>query len=160
MKLYHYAPQQNTIMTDGLISFAGGCGDIRPYIKRAGSQNRQDIITWMENCFPGRSRSLSVITEPVQWQGNDPMLKEFVDTHTLFSIELDDLLHDNLIESIWCQENNALFKIIPSEIDTSPLPWKNCSRRQGLFFGVIRHYFLVLRDGRISPNYLKKENTP
>ena len=157
MKLYHYAPAKNTVLKDGLISFSGGYGEVAPYIKRAGTDNRDDIISWMEKTFKGRSRALSVITEPIRWQNYDPMLKEFVQNHVLFSFELDNLLKDDLIESIWCGEGQAPYPIGPEEIDCSPLPWEKCNQKKNLFFGVIRHYFIVLKKGRLAPQYIRQE---
>ena len=157
MKLYHYAPIRNTVFKKGLLSFSKGAGVVAPYIKRANTDNRAEIIVWMETIFRGRSRSISMITEPIQWNDNDPMLKEFVENHTLFSIELNDLLTDNLIESIWCQDGEKIYPIRPTEIDLSPLPWEKCSQDKGLFFGVIRHYFVVLKDGILPSQYIRQE---
>ena len=157
MKLYHYAPCRNTIFKRGLFSFAGGYGEVDPYVKRAESSDRQKIIFWMEKTFPGRSHAISMLTEPIKWQNNDPMLKEFIDNHELFSIELDELLKDNLVESIWCQDGERLSPVQPTEIDLSPLPWEKCNRERGLFFGVIRHYFIVLKNNVLPPRYIKTE---
>ena len=164
MKLYHYAPIKNTILTEGIFSFAQGAGDIKPYIRRAKSEKRAEIIRWMEMSFPGRSRAISCITEPIVWQGNDPMLYQFVKERTLFSIDLDRLVADRLIEAVWCQEGqgtapdqNRFYQVSPEKIDFSPLPWHLCNRDKGLFFGVIRHYFVITKNGHIPPGYLSQK---
>ena len=157
MRLYHYAPLKNNILKKGIGTFAGGYGDVAPYIKRAGSANRRAIISWMESVFKGRSRTISVITEPIKWAGNDQMLKDFVDNHALFSFELDDLLQDALIESVWCQDGQAPYPVRADEIDASPLSWAKCDQSKGLFFGVIRHYFIVLKSKVLPPEYLREE---
>ena len=157
MRLYHYAPFQNTILKKGIGTFAGGYGDVEPYIKRAKTDNRQEIISWMESVFKWRSRAISVITEPIKWSGNDPMLKAFVDNHVLFSFELDDLLKNDLIESVWCQNGQAPYPVRADEIEASPLPWAKCNRNKGLFFGVIRHYLIVLKSEVLPPEYLREE---
>ena len=54
MRLYHYAPVENSILQDGLGTFSSGYGDAAPYIKRAGSSDRKEIIRWMESIFRGR----------------------------------------------------------------------------------------------------------
>ena len=159
MRLYHYAPIQNSILKDGLGSFEKGYGDIAPYLERAGSSKRAEITLWMEKTFKGRSRALSVITEPIKWNGNDPMLKEFVKNHMLFSFELNDLRKAGLIESIWCQDGDTPYPILPTEIDLSPLSWEKSSREKGLFFGVIRHYFIVIKDGVLPPKYIRQEKS-
>ena len=159
MKLYHYAPLKNTILTDGILSFAMGAGDITPYIQRAKSTRRADVIQWMESCFPGRSRSVSCITEPIIDQGHDPMLCQFIHERALFSLNLDALTADDQIESIWCQDGqgDTCYPVNPDKIDFSPLPWHLCNREKSKFFGIIRHYFIVTKSGFIPPKYLKSE---
>jgi len=164
MKLYHYAPKNNTCLTDGILSMSKNPSNLKSYFKRAGSENKEDILHFLENTFAGRSRSISCLTEPINWQNNDVALKKIVDSSELFSFELDELLRDNLIESIWCKKscgangiNEQFVKIIYDDIDTSPLSWNNCDSSKGLLFGVIRHYLIVLKEGFIPPQYLTRE---
>ena len=42
MKLYHYAPKENTVMRDGLFSISKIDRNLRPYINRTGSENKVD----------------------------------------------------------------------------------------------------------------------
>lgn len=51
----------------------------------------------MDKTFPGRSRTVSCLTEPVKQRGNDPILKKMVKSSVLFSFELDDLIKDGLV---------------------------------------------------------------
>ena len=76
MKLYHYAPKENTVMRDGLFSISKIDRNLRPYAHRAGSENKEDILKWMDSTFYGRSRAISCLTEQIKWQGNDPILKK------------------------------------------------------------------------------------
>ena len=165
MKLYHYAPMDNTVLQDGLLSFAKNPINLKSYIKRAGSTNKEEILAFLEKTFAGRSRAVSCLTEPIKWQGNDVALKTIVDRSMLFSFELDDLIRDELIESIFCKTkceanglNEEFKKIRPDEIDTSPLEWEKCDSTKGLLFGAVRHYLLVVKGGVIAPKYLKEEN--
>ena len=164
MKLYHYAPSKNTILTDGLLSVSRLPSELKKYADRARSINLDRIKSWLNETFPGRDRAISVLTEPVRWKGCDPMLKRWLDKKILISIDLDKLMQDGLVESVWCKEKsdkngqNEIFKkITANQIDSSPLSWKECSAEKGLFFGVIRHYFLVLKKGIIPPAYLTME---
>ena len=163
MRLYHYAPLENTILTDGILSFASGYGDVAPYVGRAGSDKRDEIIRWMEKCFPGRSRAISCTTEPIAWQGNDPMLREFIRKRDLFSFDLNAVWNAGLIESVWCQAGNPEcpkpYSVTLDQIDLTPLKWHLCCREKGLFFGGIRHYFVVPKSGFIPPKYLKREKS-
>ncbi|MDY6407213.1 MAG: hypothetical protein SPL08_00720 [Pseudomonadota bacterium] len=158
MRLYHYAPRQNSILKEGLGTFKSGYGDPSPYYRRAKSHDREVIITWMENSFKGRSHAISTLTEPIKCDGNDPMLKLFVDNHILISFDLDDLIRDNMIEAIWCQDGEKLYQVAASKIDCSPLPWGKCNQRKGIFFKPIRHYFIVLTTKVVHPKYIKVEN--
>ena len=163
MKLYHYIPKGSDALTRGIYSVSLLPEELLKYGKRLGTDNPQKILSWMEGTFAGRSRAISVLTEPVHWQGNAPMLKEWVDKMDLMEIDFDALVKEGQIESIWCKEgsdskgtNENIRKINADMLDCSPLPWHLCSKEKGLFFGVIRHYFLVMKDGIIPPKYIKE----
>ena len=90
------------------------------------------------------------------------MLKKWLDQKDLIEIDFDALLRDDLVESVWCKSGSdasgtheTIIQIQPDEIDLSSLPWHLCSHEKGLFFGVIRHYFLVMKKGTIPSKYLK-----
>ena len=162
MKLYHYIPKENNVSRTGVLSVFQIPQELLKYGGRVGSNEPDKIKSWLEKTFPGRSRAISVLTEPVRWQGNDPMLKEWIDQKELIEIDFDNLLKDGLIESIWCKsasdadgKNEKFIQVKPNEIDLSPLPWEKCSTAKGLFFGVIRHYFLVMKEGIIPPKYIR-----
>ena len=164
MKLYHYAPKENTVMKDGLLSISKGPKDLRAYAHRAGSENKNDIMAWLEKTFVGRSRAISCLTEPIKWQGNDVVLKKIVEQSVLFSFELNDLINDGLVEAIWCKNGSEaggyhenFYQVSPQEIDLSPLAWEKVDASKDLLFAVIRHYMIVLKDGYIPPEYLKIE---
>ena len=164
MKLYHYAPKENTVLKDGLLSISKIDSNLKSYINRAKSNNKKDIINWLDNTFYGRSRAISCLTETIKWKNNDPVLKKIIDQSELFSFELDNLIKDGLVESIWCKTNsdangyNEKFnQLSADEIDLSPLPWENVNTSKGLLYGAIRHYLVVLKNGYIPAKYLKKE---
>lgn len=163
-RLYTYVSKENTVKKDGLLSPLKCSGALEKYYKRAGTNKEEDVLFWLEKSFCGRSRSISCLTEPVHWKGNDSMLREFVESRTLFSYDLDDLLKDGLIEKIFCKTGSAangfdekFYEVSESDMDFSSLAWDKCCKEKGLFFAVIRHYMLVLKDGFIPPKYLKEE---
>lgn len=164
MKLYHYAPKENTVMRDGLFSISKIDRNLRPYAHRAGSENKEDILKWMDSTFYGRSRAISCLTEQIKWQGNDPILKKIVDGTELFSFELDELIKDGLVESIWCKNGSdagglkeKFYQVKVDEIDLSPLTWekwmhqKICSMR---WFDII---LLSLKMGTFPQNISKRK---
>lgn len=164
MKLYHYAPKENTVKEIGLLSISKRQKSLSAYAYRAGSENRDDIMAWLDKTFIGRSRAISCLTEPIKWQGNDGVLKAIVDRSVLFSFELEDLIKDGLVESIWCKNgsdaggyNEKFFQVRPEDIDLSPLTWEKVNAAKDLLYAVVRHYLIVVKDGYIPPKYLKKE---
>ena len=164
MRLYHYAPKENTVLEQGLLSISKASCDLHAYAHRAGTQNRNEIMSWLDKTFAGRSRAISCLTEPIKWQGNDAVLKVIVERSMLFSFELDDLLQAGLVESIWCKNgseaggyNEKFYQVTTQEIDLAPLTWEKVDAAKDLLFAVVRHYLIVLKDGVIPPQYLKKE---
>lgn len=164
MRLYHYAPKVNTVKEKGLLSISKGPRDLRAYAHRAGSENKDEIMAWLDKTFVGRSRAISCLTEPIKWQGNDAVLKAIVDRSALFSFELEDLLKAGLVESIWCKNgsdaggyNEKFFEVKPEEIDLSPLTWEKVDAAKDLLYAVVRHYLIVLKDGYIPPEFLREE---
>ena len=167
MKLYHYAPSENTVLSEGLLSLANSKKDLRCYAHRASSADKQKIFEWLDSTFPGRTKSISCLTEPIKWYGNDPILKKIADASVLFSFELKELAEAGLIEAIWCKDgssadghNEKFYQIEVSEIDLSPLSWHKCCVEKGLLYAVIRHYLLVIKDGVIPPKYITQEKQP
>ncbi len=164
MRLYHYAPKENTVLEEGIKSISKIDRNLHSYVKRVGSDKKEDIINWLEKTFAGRSRTISCLTEPISWQGNDKVLKALVDKSILYSFELEDLINAGLVESIWCKDgseasgtNEQFYQVSKDEIDMSPLPWHKCDSSKGLIFSVIKHYMLVLKDGIIPAEFIKEE---
>ena len=164
MRLYHYAPKENTVKEKGLLSISKSHRNLLAYAHRAGSENSGDIMAWLDKTFAGRSHAISCLTEPIKWQGNDAVLKAIIDRSTLFSIELDDLIKAGLVESIWCKNgsdaggyNEKFSEVKPEEIDLSPLTWEKVDAAKDLLFAVVRHYLIVLKAGYIPPQYLQEE---
>lgn len=164
-KLFHYCPKDNSVIKNGIYSVLRADNEVlMKYAKRADSDSGGDILQWLEKSFNGRSRAVSCLTEPVVWKGNDPMLKDWVAGKSLFSFDLDELIHAGLVEAVYCKkesgangENEIFQKTEPERIDFSPLSWHLCNKEKGLFFGVIRHYLVVMKNGFIPPEYLNEE---
>ena len=163
MRVYTNVPKGSDVLKSGILSVSRLPNELLKYEKRVGSNDSQIIVAWLEKTFPGRTRAISVLTEPVRTQGNDPLLKEWVDQKDLIEIDFDGLLQNDLIESIWCKKSSKadgtdekIIQIQPNEIDFSPLSWDLCSKEKGLFFGVVRHYFLVMEKGCIPSKYLSQ----
>lgn len=164
MRLYHYAPKENTVLKDGLLAICKAPRDLRAYAHRAGSEDRAEIMAWLDKTFAGRSRAISCLTEPIKWQGNDPVLQKIVDNSVLFSFELNDLIRAGLVEAIWCKNgsdaggyNEKFYRVTPEEIDLAPHTWEKVDAAKDLLYAVVRHYLIVLKDGVIPPECLRQE---
>ena len=174
MKLYHYIAKPNTALEEGILSFAKNPNaDLRYYFKRSGETSHNGIVKWMESCFEGRSRAIRGFSEPIQWtEKSVNMFKPFIENADLFSIDLDALNKDGLIEAVYISPaikpnldkdfpqdvDERLFKLSSiNDIDTSPVDWSVCDEKLGLRFSVVPYYLIVIKNGIIPPKYIKKE---
>ena len=175
MKLYHYISKPNTALNEGILSFANNTNaDLRYYFKRSGETTHNGIVKWMESCFEGRSRAIRGFSEPIQWtEKSVNMFKPFIENADLFSIDLEALDKDGLIEAVYVSPaikintdkdfpqdvDEKLVKLSSiNDIDTSPVDWSVCDEKLGLRFSVVPYYLIVIKGGVIPPKYIKKEN--
>ncbi len=175
MKLYHYIAKPNTALEEGILSFAKNPNaDLRYYFKRSNETTHEGIVKWMESCFEGRSRAIRGFSEPIQWtEKSINMFKPFIENADLFSIDLEALDKDSLIESVYVSPamhpdkdkdllqgvDERLIKLNSiNDIDTSPVDWSVCDEKLGLRFSVVPYYLIVIKGGVIPPKYIKKEN--
>lgn len=175
MKLYHYIAKPNTALEEGILSFANNPNaDLRYYFKRSGETTHDGIVKWMESCFEGRSRAIRGFSEPIQWtEKSINMFKPFIENADLFSIDLEALAKDGLIEAVYISPairpdldkdllqgvDERLIKLNSiNDIDTSAVDWTVCDEKLGLRFSVVPYYLIVIKGGIIPPKYIKKED--
>ena len=175
MKLYHYVSKGNNVLTKGLLSFAKNPdADIAYYTKRSKASSHQGIVDWMERCLSGRSRGIRFFSEPIKWTPDSLSLKEFINNADMFSVDLDALSKDGLIEAIYLSaalpidsntNNPQYFNVDEqlvklkniSEIDFQPIDWSVCNDKMGRRFAFIPYYLLIIKGGIIPPQYLTLE---
>ena len=174
MKLYHYIAKPNTALKDGILSFAKNPNaDLRYYFKRSNETTHDGIVKWMENCFEGRSRAIRGFSEPIQWTEKSMSLKDFVDNADMYSIDLDALDKDGLLEAIYIspsvadcptlkeqwESDELLIKLYDyKDISIRPIDWSVCNDELGRRFSYVPYYLIVIKGGVIPPEYIKKEN--
>ena len=179
MKLYHYISKPNTALKDGILSFAKNPNaDLRYYYKRSGETTHEGIVKWMENCFEGRSRGIRGFSEPIKWTDNSLSLKDFIDNADIFSIDLDALDNDGLIEAVYISPpipinpnetpklgigvtnvDEILIKLNNyHDISQSTVDWSVCNDELGRRFAFVPYYVIIIKDGVIPPKYITKEN--
>ena len=176
MKLYHYVKKGNNVLSKGLLSFANNPdADLHYYFKRTGGKTtHQEICTWMESCFAGRSRAVRVFSEPIQWtEKSIHCLKDFIDNADMFEIDISSMDKDGLIEAVYVSpsilnfpditEENSMDEILQKlngidDIDYSPIDWSVCDDELDRRFAFVRYYLIVVKDGVIPPKYLTLES--
>ena len=127
----------------------------------------------MENCFEGRSRAIRGFSEPVKWTNDSLSLKDFIDNADMYSIYLEALDKDGLLEAIYISPSVAdcptlkeqwdydelLIKLYNyKDISVRPIDWSVCDEKSGLRFSVVPYYLIVIKAGIIPPKYITKEN--
>lgn len=159
MRLYHYAPKENTCLEKGILSVFLLPECLFHYASRAGSEEYPVIIKWLDKTFFGRSRSISCFTEPLKLNG-----KIVLNGGHLFSFDIDELVKDGLIESVYRKirpgnggQDEVFQKIEASEIDYTPLDFSLYKTENEITNTFFRHYMIVLKDGFIPPEYLTLE---
>ncbi len=175
MKLFHYVKKGNTVLQKGILSFAKNSdADLRYYYKRSGGKtSHEDIVEWMEKCFEGRSRGIRMFSEPIKWTEKSLSLKNFIEDSDLFSINLDMLEQDGLLEAIYVSPSvmempelieqfdcDEILKPLSGkyDIDYSPIDWSICDDQKQRRFAFVRYYLIVVKGGIIPPKYLVLEN--
>ena len=174
MKLYHYIAKPNTALEEGILSFANNPNaDLRYYFKRSNETTHEGIVKWMENCFEGRSRGIRGFSEPVKWTNDSLSLKDFIDNADMYSIDLEALDKDGLLEAIYISPSVAdcptlkeqwdcdelLIKLYDyKDISVRPINWSVCNDELGRRFAYVPYYIIVIKGGVISPKYITKEN--
>lgn len=171
LKLYCYTYYADKILKEGYLSAAANPNpaQLTVYARTAGSEDTEEIKKYLERTLPGRTRSISCLTETAPVEDYEhPYLDYLVHHASVVSFDLEKLIKDNLIEAIWCKDSSQtaktdiafenIYKIENiSEIDTSPLDWHACSEKYGSPYNMLRHYILVLSKGYIPPEYITPE---
>ena len=170
-KLYHYITKGNNALKQGILSFANNPqADLHYYYKRTGGETTHSgIVKWMENCFEGRSRAIRGFSEPIQWtEKSINMFKPFIANADLFSVDLETLQKDGLIEAVYVSPaiRPNLDKDFPqdvderlvrlasiNDIDTSPVDWSACDEKLG-----VPYYLIIIKGGIIPPKYITLES--
>ena len=172
MDLYHYIGKGNHALQDGILSFAKNPNaQLGYYYRRTGGETTHaGIVKWMEKSFPGRSRSIRALIEPLQWtERSRHGIKELViDACDLFKIDVSALDKDGLLEAVYVSpsilgkeneypDDEPLYKLSGiDEIDFTPNDYSILDDEKGRRFAFLRYYLLVIKGGIIPPQYIKQ----
>lgn len=153
--LYTYVRRPHSVMTDGIKSpFAADEDRLFHYAKRAGSVKKEDILNYLETVFSGRSRAVSCLTETAPRTEN-PKIKNWANACDCFSFDLDPLIKENIVQSIFCADAGTFTLTDARMIDCSPLNWESVNPYDNVFFQRIRHYMIVLKDGVLPVKFIR-----
>ena len=177
--MYAYTYQYDRIKEEGYLSLSlANRADplfkerLNVHSDNAGSQNPEDIWAYLEGTFRGRTRSICAITEPAPIRTyQHPYLNRLVHRADLVSFDAEKLWQDGIIEAIYCKDMREAVKkdlfrenIYPigalNEIDPAPVDWTLCEKKPYSHrspWAAVKHYFFVLKDGRIPPEYITRE---
>ena len=154
--LYTYVPKENTLDIEGLYGPWGDSEEnlVRRYGPRANATTKQQVLDWLEKIDPGRSRSLSVLTEPIPDTASD-RLKAFADSHQLVKLpSVQILIAAGLVEPEFYKNTGGKKMYKRERISYKPIDWNQPN--SGLLFKKIPHYLLIANKA-IPPEYLEKQ---
>lgn len=151
MKLYHYAPKQNTVEQQGILSTAKAPHGWQKYLQRAKAKNRQQVMEYLKGLDSNRPYAVSMFRDPISDDAPDQM-KAFRDAKQLYQVDLDKLKSLHLIASIVAATNGPHNVKWPMTRHTD---WKNAHRGKFLF-SEVPHYLVSVKDGVIPVQAVKK----
>lgn len=158
--LYVYIPRPNTVQRHGVYAPSNAPFEkVQHYVKRTAEYYNIDeldvdhkkIVRYLETWFRGRSRAISVLTEPIPDTASERILefRNMSDCITLPSFE--ELKKYNIAEACYLSVDGGKDKKVDGP-DYSPVNWKQDKTPQFRFKG-IRHYFIVLKSGVVPAKY-------
>ena len=152
--LYSYIFIPNNVLTEGLKSPVLLDEEmLRQYTGRAGTCRKGGIEAYLETVFPGRSRAISCLTEQAPDTGCRK-IREFKRLRECFCFSEEILKNPQIVESVWRIDGDDMRQV--SGLDFSSPAWETVREDDNVFFKRIRHYMLVLKNGFLPPEYIKK----
>lgn len=152
--LYSYIFIPNNVLTEGLKSPVLLDEEmLRHYTGRAGTCRKGGIEAYLETVFPGRSRAISCLTEQAPDTGCRK-IREFKRLRECFCFSEEILKNPQIVESVWQIDGDDIQPV--SGLDFSSPAWETVRDDDNVFFKRIRHYMLVLKNGFLPPEYIKK----
>lgn len=154
--LYTYILKNNDVLTAGLKSpVLLDEGLLSHYARRAGTTRKDGILAWLETIFPGRSRAVSCLTEPVPETTSVQKLNGFVALRDCFVFPESLTRDPEIVEAVWLFDGDTIRRAGGPEKDP-PLDWSSVRDDDDVFFKRIRHYMLVLKKGVIDPSLIAR----
>lgn len=152
--LYTYILKPNDVLENGIKAPVSIKEELLShYAMRAKSNSKRDIVNYLETVFQGRSKAISCLTEQIP-DLNCRKLSGFKALRECFEFPADIIENKEIVEAVWCVENGVFRKT--NSFDFSVLPWETVQDGDDVFFAKIRHYMLVLKQGCLPAQYIKR----
>ena len=153
-KLYNHAPKEIDVLKTGLWApVKAPRTALAHYFGRAKTKTKKGVLAYLETIFPGRSRAISFLTNPMAKRCC--FYDDFQKDRILYGVNFDKLQKASLIEAIYRVEGKSLRKISANQILwDEKLPWEKVGN--GYFFTKIPHYMIVIKDGIVLPEFITK----
>lgn len=160
-RLYTYLPVDNTAETDGILSTSLAPKGWEKYRERLGlpsTASKEQVLAGLENWENGRSRAISVLTEPIGDDAPDTV-KEFARSHKLYSIpSYRELVKARVAEALYRVNRHRVGTTKVLDTTKRKIKWKDTAPRAGgLRLSGVPHYLLVTKDGRIPVELVRRE---
>lgn len=160
-RLYTYLPPVNTADTDGILSTALAPTGWEKYKERLGlpeSATKEEVLAGLEKWEKGRSKAISVLTEPIGEDAPD-VVKRFAENHKLYSIpSYYELVKRRLVDRLYRVIKHRRATVPVDHTTRRKIDWSNTGPRpNGLGLSGVPHYLLVTKDGRIPANLVRRE---
>ena len=152
--LHIYVEMPNTLLKDGVLSpMLAPEENLQHYADRAGSTKKEDILAYLESTFKGRSRSISVLTEPIPDNANKKLLEFRNSCQHVVLPPVEKLINAGIVEEI--RSGNRPYNVVDKMDYSERIDWNRSL--SGLLFKNIPHYMIVLTSGKIPPSFLSNE---
>lgn len=154
-RLYTYLPKDNTAAIDGLLSTALTENGWKKYRGRTGKETKEDVLKVLDSWEPewNRSRAISVLSQPIPIDAAED-LRQFANESELYSFDLDDLIKANLVKNLR-KTNSGPGTYAVDGLSKDRFNW-NRKPKKLTFYG-IPHYMVETTEGRIPPEFIRKE---
>lgn len=149
-RLHIYITIPNTLKKDGVLSPAlVSEKELQHYEGRAGSKKKEAILEYLDSTFPGRSRSISVLTEPIPDTAAPKFLEFRNETQHVILPPIEQLKKLKLIDEV--RLSKRPYPVV-TQLDYKKIDWSK--NPTNLLFKDINHYQLVLTTGKIPSNVI------
>lgn len=151
--LHIYIKKPNTLLKDGILSPSlAPESALQHYSGRANSTKKEKILEYLDSSFPGRSKSICVLTEEIPDNADARLLKFRNETDHVILPPIGILKKFNLIDDVYESMGGRRWQKVNDVKYDPPIDWTSTTEK--LLFKNKRHYALVLKQGKIPVEYI------